>query len=369
MKLIFPIIFLSVFLLMFTFINYRLIKRLHFNKKVKKYLFYFLVANYFGVVGYMVCRYYVEVPSSLYYLFSLAIGVGFVMFVMAIFYEFFSLISKAIPDETRREFFKKSIDYMAIVGGIAYAGSAIEEGSRDAVVERVSLKIKNLKKDTSIVQISDVHIGGLIEKEFITNMVNKINSLNPDTVVITGDLVDTDIDNVKDVVDILTNIKSKNGVYFILGNHEYFHDAYKISNYLKSIGIKVLINQNEIVDGNFNIIGLADIMGDRVDYLKPSLSEAIKDIDKDLPNILLVHQPKFAKDNDISGMDLILSGHTHGGQIFPFAVLVRLQQPYVRGLYTKENSYIYVNRGTGFWGPPMRLGSQSEITYIELSAK
>jgi predicted MPP superfamily phosphohydrolase len=327
----------------------------------------FLASTYFGVIGYMLSRYYIDINPTLYFLFSLSIGIGFVFFFMTILYEIATHTIKISKNDSRREFFQKMIDYSVVAGASSYATYGIVEGTKIPTIIDVDIKLNGLDKEYTIAQLSDVHIGGLVDKEFVKNIVKKINTLSSDIVVITGDLIDTNISIVKDAVDELKNISSKYGTYFILGNHEYFHGPEEIMSYLESIGIHVLKNSSKTINSSFNLIGVYDIFGNRAGKLKPSLDDAIKDIDHTLPNILLAHQPKYLKEIDISNISLALCGHTHGGQIFPFSLLVKLQQPYLKGLYKEKDTYIYVNKGTGFWGPPMRIGASAEITNIKIS--
>ena len=234
------------------------------------------------------------------------------------------------------------------------------------------IKEKNLSAvkadifDFSIVQISDLHIGGLIDREFVKHSVEKINSLKADVVVITGDLIDTKIEAVKEAVLELTHIRSKQGIYYILGNHEYFHDPLEIISFMKKTNIKILLNESVVIDElKVNIAGVTDLFGYRVNLLEPNIDKAFQKCNSDYKTILLAHQPKFIEELKGYKPELILSGHTHGGQIWPFNHLVKLQQPYVKGLHKLSNgSTIYVNSGIGFWGPPMRLNSQAEIAYI-----
>lgn len=253
------------------------------------------------------------------------------------------------------------------------------DNARHLELEVVDIKIKNLKKPYKIVQISDVHIGGLIDKKFIKDLVAKINILNADVVVITGDLVDTKLEFAKTALDELKNIKTIYGTYFIVGNHEYFHGVQPIIDYVNSLGIKTLENENVYIgeeNFGFNLAGVYDRFGFRYGSYIPNINKALENC-KDSPTVLLAHQPKYLKDLDdledledlenIKNIDLVLCGHTHGGQIFPFNFLVKLEQPYVKGLHRhNEFTQVYVNKGTGFWGPPMRLGASSEITILNL---
>lgn len=269
--------------------------------------------------------------------------------------------------DNRRKFFKKSLDVSALSLAAAVNVKAMYN-ARTVELEKVDVKIDNLKTPYKIVQLSDIHIGGLIDKKFIASIVNRVNNLKPDIVVITGDLVDTNIKYAKEALDELKNLKSKYGNYFIVGNHEYFHGVKSIIDYVNSLNIKTLENENIYIgekEKGFYLAGVYDIMGYRVDSYMPDLKKALEGTNNS-PTVLLAHQPKFIE--EVENADLILSGHTHGGQIFPFNFLVKLQQPYIKGLHKhNERTQIYVNKGTGFWGPPMRLGASSEITLINLS--
>jgi predicted MPP superfamily phosphohydrolase len=198
--------------------------------------------------------------------------------------------------------------------------------------------------------------------------VDKTNQIDADIVVITGDLVDLTASTAKERLEPLKDLKSRHGVYFVVGNHEYFYDVEGIINYIKSIGIVVLENSNVVIDDIVNLSGVYDLAGERHGRLKPDVKKALQNTDESLPTILLSHQPKIV--NHISNndnIDLIISGHTHGGQIFPFGLLVLLDQPYLHGLYNhNEKTKIYVSSGSGYWGPPLRVLAPSEIVKITL---
>jgi len=307
-------------------------------------------------------------PNYLIFISSLSIGIIFLLFLTTIFYDLSQLILKVTPlNENRRKFFKKSLDVSSLTLA-ATVTTAATYNAKVPVLEEVDVFVKNLPKQYTIVQLSDVHIGGLIEKDFVIEMVRSVNLLNADIVVITGDLIDTKLDYIKDAVNELANFNSTFGTYFIPGNHEYFHGVKQINSYISSIGIKVLENENVYIgekNEGFFLAGVYDIIGYRFDYYKPDLKKALEGI-VNAPTVLLAHQPRFIEEIE-DNVDLVLSGHTHGGQIFPFNYLVKLAQPYIRGLYQHSNrTQIYVNKGTGFWGPPMRLGASAEITKISL---
>lgn len=368
---IFFTIFTIVFSLQTLIIKKRLINKLDFKLKTKKYLSIILYITFLGVLLYPIARYYPVVPNWLYFLLSLPIGVIFLTFIITLFHEIISFgFSKTNFTKNRRDFFKKSLD-LGVVTTVVATNAKAMDNAREVQLEVVEVKIDNLKKHYNIVQLSDIHIGGLIDKNFIHNLVQKVNSLNPDAIVITGDLVDTKLEYAKGALDELKNLRSTFGTYFIVGNHEYFHGVEPIINYVNSLGIKTLENEN-IYIGNesegFNLAGVYDRIGFRSNSYVPDINKALENR-KDSPTVLLAHQPKFIEDiGNTKGIDLILCGHTHGGQIFPFNYLVKLQQPYIKGLNKhNESTQVYVNKGTGFWGPPMRLGASSEITLLKLS--
>ncbi len=317
----------------------------------------------------MLGRYYIDFPNWLYFLVSLPIGILFLLFCTAIIYDISCVFLHHSPiSQKRRNFFKRSLDISSFVVATSLSARSIYE-AKHVNLERVNIKIKNLKKPYKIVQLSDIHIGGLIDKEFVKNIVNRVNILDPDLVVITGDLVDINIKHAQTTLDELKSLNSKYGTFFIVGNHEYFHNITEIIKVVKALGIRVLENENVYIGNEnegFNLAGVYDIFGYKVKTHIPDINKALKHL-KDSPTILLAHQPRYIEEVNDS-VDLILSGHTHGGQLYPFKFLVKIIQPYISGLHQHNKELqIYVNKGTGFWGPPMRLGASSEITLINLS--
>lgn len=361
-------LFFSIFLLFFFALHYifysRVIKKLLVSEQVKKTFTLLLSFNFIFNLLYVAGRYTDIISNTFYYLFSLSIGISFVLLLYLILHEILHLFHKTLIniDHSKRAFIKKSGDATMFALATSYVSAGAYEGRKEPIVNVVKFN----HFDFSIVQISDLHIGGLIDKDFIKASVLKINALKPDIVFITGDLVDTALEYIEDTVRELDNISSKYGVYYILGNHEYFHDPLKIIDFIKTTQIKLLLNQNITIDAlKLNVVGVTDRMGYRMGLLEPDIHKAFKSCNKNYKTILLAHQPKFIEELGTYAPELILSGHTHGGQIWPFEYLVRLQQPYVKGLHKLHNgSHIYVNSGIGFWGPPMRLDSQAEIAYI-----
>lgn len=369
--MIFFLLYFIAFSLQVFIIKKRFINKLGFSHKTRKYFAFALYLTFFGALLYPLARYFPLVPNWLYFLLSLPIGMIFLTFSITIFHEIISFgINKTKYTKNRRDFLKKSLDITTSSLILATNLKAIDN-ARNIDLEVVDIKIKDLKKPYTIIQISDIHIGGLITKDFIKDLVAKINLLNADLIVITGDLVDTKLEFAKEALNELKNLKSLYGTYFIVGNHEYFHGVSPIISYVEFLGIKVLENESVYIgeeNMGFNLAGVYDLFGNRYGDFKPDINKALENC-KASPTVLLAHQPKFINTlKDTSKIALILCGHTHGGQIFPFNFLVKLEQPYVKGLHQhNDTTQVYVNKGTGFWGPPMRLGASSEISILNLS--
>jgi predicted MPP superfamily phosphohydrolase len=229
-------------------------------------------------------------------------------------------------------------------------------------VKEINIPLNGIKENIRTVQISDVHIGPIRKKGFIKNMVDKIIGLKPDIVFITGDIFDG---SSKLDLNILEDFKRiKVPILFIMGNHDFYQGYDEVSQYMKVAHINILYNQ----DCQFRDV---QILGVPFSWSRKYLEETLKQIefDKNKPTILLYHLPREFEAAKEAGIDLQLSGHTHAGQFYPFNLFVKLMFPYIRGLYEKDGSYLYVSQGTGTLGPPMRLGSRCEITLINLESK
>ncbi len=308
----------------------------------------------------------------LYTLFSSLIGVSFMIFCVALIYDLAHIPYAKIPhNHSRRLFVKMVFDVTMLLIVASYMLKGFMNGIKKPAVREVDIEIEGLKEEISIVQISDVHIGKALGKAFMDDLVEQINRLNADIVVITGDLVDMPVDKIGDKLDSLRNIESRYGAFFVPGNHEYFYGVNTIMEYIEFLGVNVLCNRSLVVADTINLAGVADMMGKRFDFVPPDLGAALKQARPNLPTVLLSHQPKIVKElKGNENIDLILSGHTHGGQIFPFGLLVLLDQPYLSGLYQhSKKTQIFVSNGAGYWGPPVRLFAPSELVRITLRTK
>jgi len=196
--------------------------------------------------------------------------------------------------------------------------------------------------------------------------VRETNALAPDMVVITGDLVDGSVAHLSALVEPLRDLKARDGVFFVTGNHEYYSGADEWIAHLRTMGIRVLRNERVDVRGLFDLAGVDDVSARMLPGHGMDIPGALAGRDPSRALVLLAHQPKAIKEAVKAGVDLQLSGHVHGGQMIPFNWLVHLDQPFLSGLHQMEETWIYVSQGTGYWGPPMRVGTQAEITHIML---
>jgi len=307
----------------------------------------------------------------LFGLFSSLVGISFMLFCVAIVYDLVHVPYAKIPhDYSRRLFLKTVLDVTMLLLAFSYMLKGFINGFKAPVLNEKEVFIDGLGETLSIVQLSDVHLGKSLGKAFLDDLVLRINSLDADIVVITGDLVDMPVSKIGDQLESLRTLKSRFGVYFVPGNHEYFYGVHTIMERLEALGVTVLKNRSVLIDGRINLVGVTDMMGKRFDFLPPDLPQAFLHVRNDLPTVLLSHQPKIVQDLTDEKVDLILSGHTHGGQIFPFGLLVLLDQPYLSGLYRHSaRTQVFVSNGAGYWGPPVRVMAPSEIVILRLKAK
>ncbi|KIG03430.1 metallophosphoesterase [Caballeronia concitans] len=223
----------------------------------------------------------------------------------------------------------------------------------------------------TIVQISDIHVGPTIKRHYVERIVAAVNGLAPDVIAVTGDVVDGAVPNLADHTRPLAQLSARHGAFLVTGNHEYYSGADKWIAEFRRLGLNVLLNQHVVVnhDGAQAVIaGVTDYSAGSFDPAHQSdPAKAISGAPADAAvRVLLAHQPRSATAAAEAGFTLQLSGHTHGGQFLPWNFFVRLQQPFVAGLVKFNGLWVYTSRGTGYWGPPKRLGAPSEITRVRL---
>jgi predicted MPP superfamily phosphohydrolase len=260
----------------------------------------------------------------------------------------------------------------ALSGGLAIAAFRAARGP--IAVHRVNVELGRLPAAHDgfrIVQLTDVHVGSTIGRAFVEDIVRRANALEPDLIAVTGDLVDGSVADLRDAIAPLGTLRARHGVYFVSGNHEYFSGAEPWFEELTRLGIRVLRNERVAIgdgDDGFDLAGVDDHSAERFGGVAHTvaLERALGGRDARREVVLLAHQPRSFLDAAPFAVGLQLSGHTHGGQMWPFGVFVRMSQPFVAGLHRRGAAQIYVSRGTGYWGPPMRLGAPAEITELVL---
>ena len=223
----------------------------------------------------------------------------------------------------------------------------------------------------TIAQISDIHVGPTIKRKYLSAIVDKVNSLQADAIAITGDLVDGSVARLAQHTAPLARLSARDGTFFVTGNHEYYSGAEAWIAELRRLGVTVLMNQHVVRTrgaASLMIAGVADYTAHHFDpsHQSDPVAALLGAPADAAVRILLAHQPRSAATAEQAGFDLQLSGHTHGGQFFPWGYFVRFQQPFTAGLNRLGRLWVYVSRGTGYWGPPKRLGAPSEITRLRL---
>ncbi|APR83300.1 Cytoplasmic membrane protein [Minicystis rosea] len=287
----------------------------------------------------------------------------------------FSVIAARPLDPERRAFLSRSIAGVVSVLAIGLAGAGAASALGEVALRRVKVMLRRFPRAMNgfrIVQLSDVHIGPTLGADWLARVVDRVNQASPDVIVITGDLVDGSVDELRDQVAPLAKLSARHGVYFVTGNHEYYSGADEWIAELRRLGIRTLRNEHVTIgDGEqaFDLAGVDDWTAHRFGGGHGAdLARAVAGRDPRRELVLLAHQPKQIHEAEKHGVGLQLSGHTHGGQIFPWNFFVRLDQPYIAGLSKQGDTHIYVSRGTGFWGPPMRVAAPAEISVVELHA-
>jgi predicted MPP superfamily phosphohydrolase len=263
----------------------------------------------------------------------------------------------------------------ALAGGVGVVAAGLSAlGVRSALsaiaVKEVPVRLARLPealRGLRIVQISDVHIGPLLRKDWLDGIVDRIAALAPDVIAITGDLVDGSVRDIAAQVAPLARLAAPRGIFFVTGNHEYYAGAQEWLRHLPTLGVRPLINERVQLAPGLELAGIPDLSARNLGAPHaPDLDRALAGRDPSSALILLAHQPRQFFEAATKGVGLTLSGHTHGGQIWPASWLVALVQPFVAGLHRRGDSQLYVSRGTGFWGPPLRVGAPAEITLLKL---
>lgn len=273
------------------------------------------------------------------------------------------------PDASRRLFVARSIALVAGVAATATVGYGTSVGLGPPRLKRVTVPLAKLDPRAHgfrIAVVSDIHLGPILGRSHTQRIVDTINRTKPDLVAIVGDLVDGSVAELGPAAEPLSQLEARHGSFFVTGNHEYFSGAEEWVDHVRSLGVHPLENERVEI-GGFDLAGVNDVAGED-EGQGPDFDKALGDRDPARASVLLAHQPIQIHDAVDHKVDLQLSGHTHGGQMWPGTLLAELANPTVAGLERYGDTQLYVTRGAGFWGPPVRVGAPPDITVVELAA-
>lgn len=275
----------------------------------------------------------------------------------------------------RRVFLLRAASGTALVATAAGMSAGMAEALGEHEVTDVEIPLAKLPRALdgfTIVQLTDLHVGVTIDRAFVQRVVERTNALAPDLIALTGDLVDGKVAQLRGEAAPLGELRARHGVFAVTGNHEYYSGADEWISELSRLGVRYLRNQRvEITAGAaaFDLAGIDDHSADRWQGHGADLAAALRDRDPSRALVLLAHQPRQVRQAVQHGVDLQLSGHTHGGQVWPWHYVVRVQQGgLLAGRYQLGQTQLYVSRGCGYFGPPVRLGAPLEITRLVLRA-
>lgn len=275
--------------------------------------------------------------------------------------------SKAEAPISRRQVIARGA---AIFAGLTAAGTTAY-GMRTALgppnLQRVQMPLAKLPRSMDglrLALVSDIHLGPLKGTHHVGRIVDLINSVTPDIVCVVGDLVDGSVAELGKFAEPLRGIESRHGAYFVTGNHEYYSGFAPWIDEVERLNVKALRNERVEI-GGLDLAGVNDLGGSQYGDA-PDFAKALGDRDRSRPVVLMAHQPVVARDAAPFGVDLQVSGHTHGGQMAPFNLLVKLQQPVVSGFGRVDGVPVFVTNGAGFWGPPLRVGAPPQVTVLDL---
>ncbi|MER5931622.1 metallophosphoesterase [Streptomyces sp. NPDC002054] len=273
------------------------------------------------------------------------------------------------PGVSRRVFVARSIAAAAVVaagGTVGYGTHGVLRGPR---VKRVTVPLAKLPRAAHgfrVAVVSDIHLGPILGRAHTERIVATINRTQPDLIAVVGDLVDGSVENLGPAAEPLARLRARHGAFFVTGNHEYFSGAEEWVDHVRELGLHPLENARRELP-YFDLAGVNDVAGES-EGQGPDFARALGDRDRTRTAVLLAHQPVVIDQAVAHGVDLQLSGHTHGGQLWPGNYLADLANPTLAGLERHGDTQLYVSRGAGAWGPPVRVGAPSDITVVELAS-
>ncbi|MBP5406828.1 metallophosphoesterase [bacterium] len=367
--LVFAAVVFAVAVLMTKYFLFSLTEAFPNLKKIKKLLNLLYIFNFAGFALFQERTFLntkaAEIFSlSVYFYFTFM----FVFVAYGIFFEILILLRRLFPVfyERRLSSGRRKAVFAVLFSVSAYVVASGWLLAQNIVVKDIEIGSPKIERDTRIVQISDIHFSRVIDERFAGKIVPLINGLKPDLVLFTGDYMDKGIVRPQKIAEIMRKIDSPMGKFAISGNHEFITGYFDCLDFIEENGFEVMDGRVLEVGRNIVLGGVMDRSAEQTDVYYHEDFKVLSQFKSKNFNIYMKHRPELA-DGDSSHFDLMLSGHTHGGQIFPFVILVKIFNRYLAGLYELGGgAKLYVSRGTGSWGPPVRFGAAPEITLIEL---
>src|SRR5690349_19682290 len=271
---------------------------------------------------------------------------------------------------SRRLFVSRVVGGAAAVAAVGTVGYGTWSVVKGPAVKRVTVPLAMLPRGAHgfrIAVVSDIHLSAVLGRGFAQRVTDTINATQPDLIAVVGDLVDGDVDELADSVEPLRGLRSRHGTFFVTGNHEYFSGAEQWVEKVRELGWRPLANARTALP-DFDLAGVNDLGGESTGQ-GPDFGKALGDRDPARAAVLMAHQPVVIHDAVRFGVDLQLSGHTHGGQMWPATYIAEAANPTNFGLERYGDTQLYVSRGAGAWGPPVRVGAPSDVTIVELASR
>ncbi len=282
--------------------------------------------------------------------------------------------SEPVLNASRREFLLQATNLGILGGASVLTAFGVYNARRSPGIVNLEIPIKNLPDafiGFRIVQITDIHAGLTVKRDWVETIAKQVMDLTPDLIAFTGDMADGTVPHLREDVAPLAELAAPHGKFFVTGNHEYYSGAEPWVEHARTMGYDVLMNEHRLISRNGSSILLAGVTdysgGQFLPHHKSDVKKSVDGAPSDTVKILMAHQPRSLFEADAFKFDLVLMGHTHGGQFFPWNLVATLGQPYIKGLHNRNGTWAYVSKGTGYWGPPVRLGARSEISVFTLT--
>ncbi len=380
------VVFISLMLVFMSAGSYYLGRRIVWampalqNKKSYVYisLGLFVAIQALGPLWYRISPFAAERPFILQWLTYVSMGFVATLFFYFLSAEILSFITKKIPLFFEGTQQSENLERRLFLGvglfSVATAAAGTKEALDGPLIETVDIPIKNLPEEFNgftIAQISDLHVGPTINREYAQKVADMTLNLKTDLIVLTGDMIDGFPKELRYHLEPLKSLNAPFGVYYCTGNHEYYWGGLEWCEEFRQMGFEVLNNEHRLLSkgaGQICVGGVTDLRaGQFFSDHQPDAKKTFAGIPKDMIKILLAHQPGAYQQSLEAGVHLQLSGHTHGGQFFPWSIFVAITHKFYRGLYFYKDLWVYTSRGTGYWGPPQRFNVPPEITKIRLT--